>query len=87
MRSPAADAPRGDGLPGGGAIGGGPLGLDPDLPAGRIVVRSMWPPPIRELEARGIRIGGGRLDVRLTAEHGVDLEPVEIDTEIDVVVP
>jgi hypothetical protein len=63
------------------------LGLEPHVPAGRVVLRPMWPPPFRELEARGVAIGTGRLDIRLHAERGVDVEPHGLDAEVEVVLP
>jgi glycogen debranching enzyme len=43
------------------------LGLDPDVPAGRLRLRPLRPSPVGGLTVRGLRVGGGRLDVRVSA--------------------
>jgi glycogen debranching enzyme len=41
------------------------LGLVADVPEGRLLVAPPRPAPYRRLAVRGLRVGGGRLDVRL----------------------
>jgi glycogen debranching enzyme len=57
------------------------LGLSADVPGGRVAVAPVAPAPYRRLEARGLRVAGGRLDVRLvdgvveaTAPPGLTVE-------------
>lgn len=71
------------------AAGAGPLllraclGVHAHVPEGRVVVRPLWPPPFTSLEAVGIPVGTGRLDVRVTAD-GVDARTEGLDVELDV---
>lgn len=50
------------------------LGLHADLPRGRVRLDPLWPPPFRTLTVTGLPVGGGRLDVRIDRDHGVDAQ-------------
>lgn len=59
------------------------LGIHAHVPAGRVEVRPLWPPPFAHLEARGVPVGTGRLDVSVTAA-GVDATVVGADLDVEV---
>ncbi len=49
------------------------LGLDPDVPAGELRVRPLPGAPLGAIEARGLRLAGRPLDIRLDGTGGVTL--------------
>jgi glycogen debranching enzyme len=49
------------------------LGLRPDVPAGRLDVRPLRPAPVGSVQARGLTVGGARVDVLLGADGGVEV--------------
>jgi hypothetical protein len=64
------------------------LGLRPDASAGRLrVVRPLLPESSDTLEVRGLRVGGGRADLRFTdTGRGVEVEVVSSkDLKVEVV--
>ncbi|HEX6498189.1 MAG TPA: glycogen debranching N-terminal domain-containing protein [Micromonosporaceae bacterium] len=47
------------------------LGIEPDVPAGRVVLRPPGPSPVGAFEVAGVRLAGNRLDVRVAADGSV----------------
>ena len=50
------------------------LGLQPDLPAGRLTIAPLRPPPFRFLEVEGLPIGGRVLSLRVDGEGRVEVD-------------
>lgn len=38
-------------------------------------------------DGRGLRLGGGSIDIRLDADRGVDVDPHDLDIEMEVRLP
>jgi glycogen debranching enzyme len=49
------------------------LGLEPDVPAGRLLLRPMPDAPLGGIRARGLRVGGSTVDVTLSREGRVEV--------------
>ena len=49
------------------------LGLEPDVPAGQLVLRPMPDAPLGGIRARGLRVGGHAVDVTLRRDGGVEV--------------
>jgi glycogen debranching enzyme len=60
------------------------LGLRPHVPAGRLVLRPLWPTPFAQLRLRGIELGGGRLDVSIERDRGVTVHEAPPGLHVEV---
>ena len=61
------------------------LGLAADVPSGVLRIRPMRPSPVGELTIHGLRVGGGPLDVQLTASGEVEViaAPAGLTIQLD----
>lgn len=62
------------------------LGLHADVPAGRLRIDPLWPPPFRTLEA-SFHVAGSPVRVRVDRERGVDAEVGDGELELELVEP
>ncbi len=63
------------------------LGLRPHVPAGRLVVAPIWPPPFSRLEVRGLPLAGRTVAVRIDEDDGVDVDVTGPALDVEVVSP